>query len=89
MGLTWLHNEPVSIASSSQGAIENPTAKTVINLEGGAIWLGMSDVATADLFVRNCYLELFEARESYIRAAKWEDGCQTVFTGTPGVCRDA
>ncbi|CAK0731525.1 hypothetical protein CVIRNUC_000006 [Coccomyxa viridis] len=70
---------------AAQAAIENPRAKTVIGLEGGAIWLGMSTVATADLFVRNCYLELFEARESYIKAANWEHGCQIVFTGTPGV----
>ena len=89
LGLTWRHDEPVSIAFSLQAAIENPRAKTVIGLEGGAIWLGMSTVATADLFVRNCYLELFEARESYIKAANWEHGCQIVFTGTPGVCRDA
>jgi len=72
-----------------QAAIENAEANAVITLEGGAIWLGMSDVATADLFVRSCYLELYEARDSYIKAAKWEDGCETIFTGTPGVYCDA
>ena len=49
------------------------------------MWLGMPLVASADLYVRSCYPELFRAREEYIKEHKWDKGCMSVFTGTPGV----
>lgn len=62
---------------------------TVIRLDGNVVWLGMPAVASADLYVRPCYPELFKAREEYIKELKWEQGCMSVFTGTPGVFQDA
>ena len=72
-----------------QGPILDPQAESLITLEDGAVWLGIMDDASSDLFVRPCYVELFEAREVYIKGHKWERGCLTLFTGTPGVCQDA
>ena len=64
-------------------------AETVITLEDGAVWLGMPEVALSDLYVRRCYIELFQAREAYIKARGWEGmGPISCYTGTPGVCRD-
>ena len=78
-----------TMAFVHRGLILDPQAESVITLEDGAVWLGMTDDASSDLFVRRCYVELFEAREDYIKWHKWERGCQTLFTGTAGVCRDA
>jgi hypothetical protein len=63
----------------------HPESGTVIGLDGNAVWLGMPNVASADLYVRPCYLELFRAKEEYIKERKYTDGCISVFTGTPGV----
>ena len=58
---------------------------TVIGLDGDVVWMGMPDIASADLYVRPCYPELFRARMEYIKESNWDTGCMSVFTGTPGV----
>jgi len=69
-----------------QAEVLGVEADTVIRLKDGAIWLGMDDVASSDLFVRGCYIELFQARDAYIKARGWEGkGPIIVYTGTPGV----
>lgn len=71
----------------SQAEVLVPEAGKVIHLKGGAIWLGMRDVASSDLYVRRCYAELFQAKDAYIKAKNWEGkGPMIVYTGTPGVC---
>ena len=72
-----------------QEAILNPQSGTVIRLDGSAVWLAMPAVASADLYVRPCYLDLIEARTEYIKEHKWGKGCMTIFTGTPGVLQGA
>ena len=68
-----------------QEPILHPQPGTVIGLDGNVVWLGMPDVASADLYVRPCYPELFRAREEYIKELNYNEGCMSVFTGTPGV----
>ena len=62
----------------------NLEAETVITLKDGAVWLGMPEVASSDLYVRRCYIKLFQAREAYIKARGWEGmGPIIYYTGTP------
>ena len=77
------------VLSLQMATIQDPIPASVIRLESAAVWLAMPAVASADLYVRPCYPELFKAREEYIKRHKWESGCMTVFTGTPGVFRNA
>ena len=72
-----------------QEHILHPQPGTVIRLDGDAVWLGMPLFTSADLFLRPCYPELFQAREAYIEKKQYQKGCISVFTGTPGVFQEA
>ncbi|CAL8472109.1 g11651 [Coccomyxa elongata] len=72
--------------SKVRSQLLDPKPGGTVCLPGGAVWLGLTDVTTAELFVRPCYIELLEARAQYLKTRGFEDKPgTTIFTGTPGI----
>ena len=65
--------------------LKNPRKDTVIDLGVGIYWLGIPQMATSELYVRGCYLEILAAREEYIKRDPYlQSGCDTFIIGTEG-----
>ena len=66
-----------------QEIIKNAEAGSLIKLLEEVVWMGDKVIFTNELYVRPCYLELLEAKESYFKLNK--NLSSVVFTGTPGI----
>ncbi len=83
-----MDDENLDALLSLKGAIEELMPGSIIELEGGATWLGNPSFATNALFVRKVYPELIAARDDFVQESGWpQSGFETVYTGTPGMCQ--